>query len=70
MLHFIELIIALTIILLTVPQTSTENVVLRNLLGTGFFTTYSQAKAFLLKTTWSLIFLFLILLVVMNLKIL
>ena len=70
MLHFIELIIALTIILLTVPQTSTENVVLRNLLGTGFFTTYSQAKGFLLKTTWSLIFLFLLLLVVMNLKIL
>jgi preprotein translocase subunit SecG len=69
MLHFIELIIALSIIILVVPQTPTENIVLRKLLETGFFTNYSKAKEFLIWTTWILIFLFLSLLILLNLKV-
>nr|QGT76980.1 hypothetical chloroplast RF47 [Micractinium pusillum] len=68
MLHFIELIVALSIIILIVPQTPTENIVLRKLLETGFFTNYSKAKDFLFSMTWFLIFLFLILLILLNLK--
>ena len=68
MLHFIELVIALSIILLIVPQTPTENIVLRKLLETGFFTNYSKAKQFLSLLTWVLIFVFLILLIFLNFK--
>ena len=68
MLHFIELIIAFSIIIVIVPQTPTENIVLRQILETGFFTNYSKAKDFLITITWFLIFLFLILLISLNLK--
>ena len=68
MLNFIELIIALSIILLIVPQTPTENIVLRKLLETGLFTNYTKAKGFLIWITWFLIFLFLTLLIILNLK--
>ena len=68
MLHFIELIIALSIIFLVVPQTPTENIVLRKLLETGLFTNYSKAKKFLIWITWFLIFSFLILVIILNLK--
>ncbi len=70
MLHFIELVIALSIIFLVVPQTPTENIVLRKLFETGLFINYNAAKNFLNRTTWSLIFLFLLLLIFSNLKIL
>ena len=69
MLKFIELIIALSIIFLIVPQTPTENIVLRKLVETGLFTNYSKAKDFLIWITWFLIFVFLILLILLNLKI-
>lgn len=69
MLHFIELLIALSIILLVVPQTPTENIVLRKFLETGLFTNYSKAKEFLTLLTWSLIFSFLVLLILLNVKI-
>ena len=69
MLHFIELLIALSIILLVVPQTPTENIVLRKFLETGLFTNYSKAKEFLTFLTWSLIFSFLVLLILLNVKI-
>nr|QDE53600.1 hypothetical chloroplast RF47 [Micractinium sp. LBA 32] len=68
MLHFIELLIALSIIFLIVPQTPTENIVLRKLLETGLFTNYSKAKDFLIWMTWFLIFFFLLLLIFLNLK--
>ena len=58
MLKFIELIIALSIIFLIVPQTPTENIVLRKLVETGLFTNYSKAKDFLIWITWFLIFVF------------
>jgi preprotein translocase subunit SecG len=69
MLHFIELIIAFTIIFLIVPQTPTENIVLRKLLETGFFTNYGKAKEFLISSTWFLICLFLGLLILLNFNI-
>jgi hypothetical protein len=61
MLNFFQLLTGILIIVLIVPQTPTENIVLRKFLETGFFTNYSEAKSFLKLTTWFLIFLFLIL---------
>ena len=66
MLQFIELVIAFSIIILVVPQTPTENIVLRTLLETGFFGGYRQAKDFLIQTTWILMFLFFVILIVLN----
>ena len=68
MLHFIELVVAVSIIFLIVPQTPTENIVLRKLLETGFFTNYSKAKDFLISITWIFIFVFFILLIFLNFK--
>jgi preprotein translocase subunit SecG len=68
-LNFIELIIAISIITLIVPQTPTENIVLRKFLETGLFTNYSKAKEFLTWLTWFLIFLFLFLLIFLNLNV-
>jgi len=59
MLNFIAIFLATSIILLIVPQTPTENIVLRKLVETGFFTDYSKARDFLILITWSFIFLFL-----------
>ena len=61
MLHGLQFIVGILIIILIVPQTPTENIVLRKFLETGWFTNYSEAKIFLKITTWCLIFLFLIL---------
>jgi len=69
MLNFIELVLAMSIIFLVVPQTPTENIVLRKVLETGLFTNYSKAKQFLTLLTWCLIFLFLLLLFILNIKI-
>lgn len=66
MLHLIAILIALCLIILIAPQTPTENIVLRKLLESGLFTNYSKAKDFLLWSTWILIFLFLVLLIFLN----
>jgi preprotein translocase subunit SecG len=68
MLNVIEVLLALSIIFLVVPQTPTENILLRKVLETGFFTSYSKAKDFLNYLTWSLIFVFLALLFLLNIK--
>ena len=68
MLHFIELVIAFSIIFLIVPQTPTENIVLRKIVETGLFTNYNKAKDFLNLLTWGLIFGFLFLLIILNIK--
>jgi hypothetical protein len=60
MLNFFQFLTGILIIVLIVPQTPTENIVLRKFLETGFFTNYSEAKSFLKISTWVLIFLFLI----------
>jgi preprotein translocase subunit SecG len=66
MLQIIQTIIGLLIILLVVPQTPTENVVLRKFLDTGLFTNYSEAKYFLKISTWILICSFLALTFLLN----
>jgi preprotein translocase subunit SecG len=68
MLHFIELVIAFSLIFLIVPQTPTENIVLRKIVETGLFTNYNKAKDFLNLLTWGLIFGFLVLLIILNIK--
>lgn len=68
MLHFIELVIAFSLIFLIVPQTPTENIVLRKFVETGLFTNYNKAKDFLNLLTWGLIFSFLVLLIILNIK--
>lgn len=65
-LDFLELFIALCIILIIVPQTPTDNVILRKLFATGWFPNYPQAKKLLVFLTWGLVFIFLILLIVLN----
>lgn len=66
MLHVIVILIALCLIILIAPQTPTENIVLRKLLESGLFTNYSKAKDFLIWSTWILIFVFLLLLILLN----
>ncbi len=61
MIRIIQLIVGFLLIIIVVPQTPTENVVLRLFFETGFFTTYSEAKSFLKFLTWFLIFSFLVL---------
>jgi preprotein translocase subunit SecG len=68
MLHVIVILIALCLITLIAPQTPTENIVLRKLLESGLFTNYSKAKDFLVWSTWILIFVFLLLLIFLNIK--
>jgi len=68
MLHFIELFIAFSIILIVVPQTPTENIVLRKIVETGLFTNYNKAKDFLTQITWGLILVFLFLLILLNIQ--
>ena len=59
MIRILHLGIGFFLILLIVPQTPTENIVLRKLVETGFFLNYSEAKTFLIFLTWCLIFCFL-----------
>ena len=68
MLNFIEFILALCLIFVIVPQTPTENILLRKIVETGYFTNYSKAKDFLSTLTWVLIFLFLLFLFILNVK--
>ncbi len=60
MLKFLQLFIAVLVIIFIVPQTPTENKVLRLFLETGFFMDYSEAKWFLNVFTWFLISSFLL----------
>lgn len=60
MLNIIRLTFAIFVILLIVPQTPTENVVLRIFYETRIFTNYGQAKKFLNLVTWVCIFFFLL----------
>ncbi len=66
MLKLIQLIIGLFLIILIVPQTPTENIVLRKFSETGFFTSYNEAKNILNIFTWGLIFTFLIITFLLN----
>jgi protein translocase SecG subunit len=61
MLKIIQFCTGILIIILIVPQTPTENIVLRKFIDSGLFTNYSEAKSFLNQITWILIFTFLVL---------
>ena len=61
-----QLVIGIVLIILIIPQTPTENIVLRKFSETGFFTNYNEAKNFLNLITWLLIFSFLFLTFVLN----
>jgi protein translocase SecG subunit len=66
MFKLLQLIIGIMLITIIIPQTPTENIVLRKFNETGLFTNYSQAKSFVNKLTWSLIFLFLMITLLLN----
>lgn len=66
MLKIIQLISGVLILLIVIPQTPTENIVLRKFNETGFFENYKNAKRFVDRLTWSLIFTFLILTFILN----
>lgn len=66
MLHLIQLINGIIILFLIIPQTPTENIVLRKFNETGFFSNYRNAKTFVNTLTWLLIFLFIIITFILN----
>jgi preprotein translocase subunit SecG len=66
MIKIIQLLSGLLILLIVIPQTPTENIVLRKFNETGFFSNYKNAKKFVDILTWSLIFIFLTLTFVLN----
>jgi protein translocase SecG subunit len=66
MLKFIQLISGLLILIIIIPQTPTENIVLRKFNETGFFENYKTAKKFVDILTWSLIVLFIVLTFILN----
>ena len=66
MLKLIQLISGLLILIIVIPQTPTENIVLRKFNETGFFENYKNAKKFVDRLTWSLIFTFILLTFVLN----
>ena len=59
MFKILQTIFGLFLIALIVPQTPTENIILRKFLDSGFFTSYNEAKKFLTLLTWFLILSFL-----------
>jgi len=66
MLKIFQLVIGISLIFLIVPQTPTENIVLRKFSETGFFTSYNEAKNFLTNLTWFLIISFLFITFLLN----
>ena len=66
MFKFLQILVGLFLIILIIPQTPTENIVLRKFSDTGFFTNYNEAKNFLNRVTWVSIFSFLLLTFLLN----
>lgn len=58
MLKFLQIIIALLVIIVIVPQTPPETWLVRVLVDTGWFMNYDEAKQILKRVTWGLVFLF------------
>jgi hypothetical protein len=61
MLNIVRLTFAIFVILLIVPQTQTENVLLRIFYETRLFKNYGQTKKILNLLTWICILIFLVL---------
>ena len=66
MIKIIQLLSGLLILLIVIPQTPTENILLRKFNETGFFSNYKNAKKFVDILTWSLIVIFITLTFVLN----
>jgi len=66
MIKIIQLLSGLLILLIVIPQTPTENIVLRKFNETGFFSNYKNAKKFVDILTWSLIVIFITLTFLLN----
>jgi preprotein translocase subunit SecG len=66
MIKIIQLLSGLLILLIVIPQTPTENIVLRKFNETGFFSNYKNAKQFVDILTWSLIVIFITLTFILN----
>ena len=60
MLNFVRLLMAISVIAIIVPQTPTENLLLRVLNETRRFANYGETKNFLNRLIWILIAFFLI----------
>lgn len=60
MINILRFLIAIFVIAIIVPQTPTENILLRLLNDNRFFANYGQAQTFLNRLIWILIPLFLI----------
>jgi protein translocase SecG subunit len=66
MFKIVQLVIGIVLIILIIPQTPTENIVLRKFSETGFFTNYNETKKFLNRITWALISVFLLITFLLN----
>jgi protein translocase SecG subunit len=66
MMNIIQLINGIIILFLIIPQTPTENIVLRKFNETGFFSSYRNAKSFVNNLTWLLILLFIVITFLLN----
>lgn len=64
--NIIQLINGIIILFLIIPQTPTENIVLRKFNETGFFSSYRNAKSFVNNLTWLLILLFIVITFLLN----
>ena len=60
MINILRFLIAIFVIAIILPQTPTENILLRLLNDNRFFANYGQAQTFLNRLIWILIALFLI----------
>lgn len=56
-----RLLLAFLVILVILPQTEFDNLLLRRFNETGLFSNYAEAKSVLKWLTWTLLFLFLVL---------
>ena len=60
-LQVVQIIISILLLAIIIPQTPTENIVLRKFVESGLFISYSEAKSFLKFLTWGITFIFLVL---------
>lgn len=60
MVNFIRLLLAISVIAIIVPQTPTENILLRVLNETRLFANYGETQSFLNRLIWILLAFFLI----------
>lgn len=60
MINILRIFFGILVIILIIPQTPTENALLRKVHESGFFAYYTETKKFLTYLTWLSIILFLL----------